>query len=72
MRLIKGKREAWWVPFSKAEPRQIRRGVGGSSFAFVEFEGTPEERAMATRLGRPDPLQRSWVNMANLEDRGGT
>ncbi len=70
MKLIKGNREARWIPFDKDLRRQTRR-VGGSTFCLVEFEGIKEEQAMAKRLGRPTPRHQAWVNASSLEGHGG-
>ena len=66
MKLIKGNREARWIPLSNDQRRQVRRGKQNRQFAYVEFEGTKDERLMALRLGRPVPRHQSWVNMTSM------
>ena len=66
MKLIKGKREARWLPFDWALIKQIRHGTQGRKYGYVEFDGTKEELAIATRLGRLVPRHRAWVNMSSL------
>ncbi len=71
MKLIKGKRPAFWIRLHDTTAKQTRRGKGGSTFAFVTFLGTKSEVAMAKRLGRPSPWHYAWVNLSSLEEHGG-
>lgn len=70
LKLIKGKREAHWIPFDKDMRKQTKRNKG-HVHCLVEFEGTKEELAIAKRLGRPTPIHRAWVNVSSLEGHGG-
>ncbi len=70
MKLIKGNRDARWIPFDKDVRKQVRKSKG-RTHCLVEFEGTKEELATAARLGRPTPRHQAWVNVSSLESHGG-
>ncbi len=70
MKLIKGNRDAHWIPFDKDVRKQVRKSKG-RTHCLVEFEGTKEELATAARLGRPTPRHQAWVNVSSLESHGG-
>ncbi len=70
MKLIKGNREAHWIPFDKGLRKQVKR-VGDRKFGYVEFDSTKEEKKTAVRLGRPARHHRAWVNISSLAEHGG-
>ncbi len=70
MKLIKGNREARWIPSDKDQRKQVRK-KDGRTHCLVEFEGTKEELATAARLGRPTPRHQAWVSVSSLESHGG-
>lgn len=72
MQLVKGrvKRNASFIPLDSKVRKQVRI-KNGQKFALVQVDGTKEEKAMATRLGRPQPIHTQWVNVKNLDGHGG-
>jgi hypothetical protein len=71
MHLIKGKRQAAFIPLDATVQKQQRRGKDGRIFVKVQFEPTKEERQLAQRLGRPAKWHTAWVNRNSLAETGG-
>jgi len=70
MKLIKGNREAHWIPLDGTVRKQVRKKAA-HTHCFVEFEGTKQEQEVAARCGRSAPRHKAWVNVSSLAEHGG-